>query len=140
MAIKTKYKTGRPSKYRPEYCEKVITLMREGLSKTEVCAELDISWDTLARWQKEIAEFSEAIKKGQKLSEAWWMRLGRENLYNKDFKHQLYYMNMKNRFGWCDRQESKVTGTCDIDIEQKNISQEIEKILNEAMSKVLSDK
>ncbi len=102
---------GRPTKYKPEMCQVVIDMMKEGASKTEVAAELDIVWDTLARWQVEIAEFSEAIKKGEKLSEAWWLRKGRVNLENKDFSPTLWYMNMKNRHGWSDKQETVHSGT-----------------------------
>jgi len=79
--------------------------MSEGASKTEIAAELDICWDTLAEWQKHNAEFSEAIKRGQKLSQAWWERQGRTNLQNKEFNYTGWYMNMKNRHGWKDKHE-----------------------------------
>lgn len=106
----TKKKTGRPSKYESSMCDTVIKMMREGASKTEVCAEIGISWDTLARWQTDNAEFSEAIKTGELLSAAWWERMGRTNLFDADgvkFNSTLWYMNMKNRFGWADKQETK---------------------------------
>jgi hypothetical protein len=31
---------GRPTKYRPEFCQQIITLMAEGLSITAAAAEL----------------------------------------------------------------------------------------------------
>lgn len=96
---------GRPTKFDPSMCEDLISLMREGASKTEVAAELGISWDTLARWQKENPQFSEAIKVGERLSEAWWLKKGRLNLENKDFNYTGWYMNMKNRHGWRDKQD-----------------------------------
>lgn len=103
-------KVGRPTKYKSSMCKTVIELMSEGASKTEVCAELNICFDTLARWQNPkcddfILEFSDAIKHGQRLSEAWWQRQGRKNLENKEFSPTLWYMNMKNRFGWRDKQD-----------------------------------
>jgi len=94
---------GRPTKYKPEFCDKVIELMAEGASKTEVIAELDISWDTLIDWTNPESEryekdFSESIKKGSMLSQSWWEKNGRVNLKDREFNYTGWYMNMKNRF------------------------------------------
>ncbi len=96
---------GRPTKYDPKMCERVVALMTEGASKVEVCADLDICFDTLKRWQEEHPEFYESIKTGERKSEAWWQKHGRSQLENRDFNATLWYMNMKNRFGWKDKQE-----------------------------------
>jgi len=96
---------GRPSKYKPEYCNTVVELMSEGASKTEVAAYIGVVKSTIYEWEKNHDEFSNAIKKGEELSEAWWERHGRMQLENPKFNHVLWYMNMKNRFGWRDKQE-----------------------------------
>lgn len=132
-------KIGRPTKYRPEMCNMVTELMRNGISKTELISELDISWDTLARWQKNIPEFSEAIKHGEKLSEAWWMKLGRENLYSKNFNHRLWYINMKNRFSWCDKQDHKITNKKEVCIRQEVDSKKIIETIEKIKKKILAD-
>lgn len=103
--------TGRPSKYSPEMCEAVVEIMRAGASMVEVAACLDISESTLFEWCKTdgdyyIPEFSESVKRGVRLSAAWWERAGRLNLENKDFSFTGWYMNMKNRFGWKDKIET----------------------------------
>jgi len=105
---------GRPSKYKPEMCDQAIELMREGASLVEVAAEIGVCRETIWDWTSEdserfIEEFSNTIKKGIRLSEAWWERKGRTSLENKDFSYTGWYMNMKNRFGWRDKQE--VTGS-----------------------------
>jgi hypothetical protein len=98
---------GRPTKYRPEMCQQVVELMRDGASLVEVAASIGITKDTLHRWKKTNDEFSDSIKIGTQLSEAWWMREGREALRDKDFNSTLWYMNMKNRHGWADKVEKQ---------------------------------
>ena len=106
MAIKI----GRPSKYRLEMLPQILALMREGASLVEVAAELDIDDETIQDWKNPESprykeSFSVTIKKGLRLSEAWWQTKGRKNLENREFRDALWYMNMKNRFGWRDKHE-----------------------------------
>ena len=117
---------GRPSKYKPEMCDTVIELMREGASLVEVYAALDIDDDTLYDWCKEDSprfkpEFSDAVKMGRRLSHAWWERHGRQQLDNKEFNSTLWYMNMRNRHGWKDRQETEHKGEVQLSIAEQII-------------------
>jgi len=105
---------GRPTKYKPEMCETVIELMREGASQEEVIGSLDISKDTYYRWREEHEEFSDAIKRGVRLSQTWWERQGRISLKDREFNYTGWYMNMKNRFKWADKQEVKNEGNITI--------------------------
>lgn len=90
----------------------ILEVYRDGGSDVEVKALIykwrgrfsNTLWD---RWMLEEEEFSETIKMGRMLSEAWWTKNGRTNLKNKDFNYTGWYMNMKNRFGWSDKQETK---------------------------------
>ena len=106
----------------------IIELMEKGASKVEVCAELGICTDTLYEWCKDSdkKEFSDTIKRGEDLSNAWWERNGRVNLHSTTFNSSLWYMNMKNRFKWADRQETESTVTV-----QTNVSDEDKAILDQ---------
>lgn len=90
--------------------EIIIDLYREGGSDVEVKALIyewrgSFSNDLWDRWLEEESIFSETIKEGRQLAAAWWMRNGRENLRDKDFNYTGWYMQMKNRYGWRDRND-----------------------------------
>lgn len=62
-------------------------------------------WDDL---QAREPEFSEAIEEGKQLAQAWWQGQARKGLFTFDgekFSTPLWFINMKNRFGWRDKQE-----------------------------------
>ena len=113
-----KNKGGRPKEGIDTLPEKwyidVLDLYKIGGSDSEVWAMIyawrgSFSNDLWERWMKEEPEFSETIKGGRKLSEAWWQRNGRTNLQNKEFSYTGWYMQMKNRFGWTDRNQTDLT-------------------------------
>jgi predicted DNA-binding protein YlxM (UPF0122 family) len=86
-------------------------LLKVGASIKEVAANLEIGRTTLYEIIERDAKFANTIKKGVEYSEAWWEANGRLNIHNKEFNSTLWYMNMKNRFGWKDKTESTVTAT-----------------------------
>ena len=112
-------KVGRPkedlSSLPDNWHEEVLELYSEGAADVEIKALIyqwrgTFSCDLWNRWMKEDDEFSVTIKKGRMLSESWWNKSGRKNLKEKDFSYTGWYMNMKNRFGWRDKQETTLQG------------------------------
>jgi len=96
------------TKLRKDWKTFIVKEMADGASQAEITAGLEISNDLFYRFMKEEPEFSETIKKGLVLCKCWWEKKGRKNLENKEFSATLWYMNMKNRFGWADKTE--ITG------------------------------
>lgn len=101
----------RPSKYDPAFCEAVIAAGKEGKTKAEMAAEIDVDRETLNNWMDRHPEFSRAVKRGLDYAQAWWEGKGREATFkNEGFNATSYIFNMKNRFSddWRDKVESDV--------------------------------
>jgi transposase len=100
---------GRPTKYKPEFCEIVIACGDEGKGKAEMARELEIHHSTFSAWQEEHPEFSAAVKEALFRSQAWWEGKGRQATFGEvqGFNATSYIFNMKNRFPdeWRDKHE-----------------------------------
>lgn len=100
---------GRPTKYKPAFCDRVIELASEGASKAEIALDLNICYATFDNWQNYNPEFLEAVKKAERLSQGWWEKKGREATFGgiDGFNATSFIFNMKNRFkaDWRDKQE-----------------------------------
>ena len=91
-----------------DWQKQVLDLYEIGGSDVEIKAMIykwrgSFSNDLWDRWMVDEPIFSETIKAGRAMSHAWWMIQGRSNLKVPIFSPTLWYMNMKNRFGWVDR-------------------------------------
>lgn len=103
-------KLGRPTKYRPEMCDKVIKHMSQGYSKEATAAYLGINQDTLYDWIKTNKIFSEAIKQGQAKSLLFWEAMGIDGAMGdiEKFNVSSWIFNMKNRHGWKDKSDKEI--------------------------------
>lgn len=68
---------GRPSKYKPEYCEAVVTHMAEGASLTAFAGEISVARSTINQWMEDHPAFSEAVHVAKAKCAAWWEKQGR---------------------------------------------------------------
>lgn len=109
MARKKSKTIGRPTEYDSSICADIPDFFEHGASKAELAKKLGISRQCMNEWEHKHPEFGDAVKRGVENSEAWWINQGRIALRERDFNHVLWYMNMKNRFGWADKQE--ITGS-----------------------------
>ena len=70
-------KQGRPTLYRPEYCEMLVAHMKGGLSFECFAAVIDVHPDTVYEWVKVHESFSEAKRVGKIHERLFWERLAR---------------------------------------------------------------
>jgi hypothetical protein len=104
---------GRPTKYHKKYCEQLIAWMTKGLSFEAFAGDLQVSKQTLYTWLKKHPEFVDAKSIGTGKSNAFWEKIGVAGVTGKlpGFQTSAWIFNMKNRFGWRDKQEIKIDNT-----------------------------
>ena len=100
---------GRPSLYKPEKCETLIDLGREGKTHTQMACSLDISRETLYAWARQKPEFSDALTRATQYSQARWEDTGQRALHTPGFNAAVYNRQMANRFP-ADHAERKEIG------------------------------
>jgi len=103
-------KMGRPSLYRPEYCERVIEMGAEGKSITQMAATLGFDKQTFADWRGVHADFSAALSRATALSQKWWEDRGQSGLGDRNFNAALWMKIVASRYrdDYADRKE--ITG------------------------------
>lgn len=93
---------GRPTDYRPEHCSRVIELGREGKSRAQIAAALDVARETISNWEKAHPEFLGAMTRAHDLALAWWEDQGQTGIWSSPMSRSLnaaaYGLQMRNRF------------------------------------------
>lgn len=84
---------------------------QEGGSEVEARCHLGITKDQWYTLLNDSVEFSETVKAAKALCEAWWETQGRKMVTGSiDGNATVWIFNMKNRFGWRDKQDVELTG------------------------------
>ena len=63
---------GRPTKYDPSYCQKVIELGAKGKSIEQIAGMLNVAKRTLYNWRDSHEDFLHALEEAHDLSLMWW--------------------------------------------------------------------
>lgn len=125
---KRKHAGGRPTKYKPEYCDQLVKYFdiephfetpvvytnKKGITKEEVkylpsdlptlagfAKKLGIHRDTIHEWSKKHAKFSDSIKYAKECQEAILVTNALHGEYSPAFS--IFFA--KNNLGWKDRQD-----------------------------------
>lgn len=91
---------GRPTKYKPEFCDLVVEMGKEGKSLCQMACAMDITEETLSQWRKSKPAFSESLKRARQYSQAWWEDHGQKGSIGliEGFNATSYVWQTKNRF------------------------------------------
>lgn len=111
MEVTAPNPVGRPSEYRPEFCELVEELGAQGKSKIQMAAACGVSKiDTIDYWCAKFPEFSDAFGKAMILSQAFWEEIGREGVWDVEGRklNTTYPKQMAARFPKTWREQTAV--------------------------------
>lgn len=106
---------GRPSDYKPEYCDAVIARQAEGWSLAEFAANVGVARQTIDNWGVSHPEFLEALSRAKAAEQAWWERAGREGMLADKFNAAVWKKSVEARFrdDYTERHENKTTVAAD---------------------------
>lgn len=63
---------GRPTDYRPEYCDYVVEFCGQGYSLTGYAGEIGVARQTISKWCETHPEFSVACDRAKAVRARWW--------------------------------------------------------------------
>lgn len=89
--------------------EELIKEYKQGASSDEIVSLLNITPTTFKVWIEQYPVFGNIIATGEVFGKAWWLKQGRANLNDKAFNHNLWYMQMKNLYGWSDKTTTELS-------------------------------
>lgn len=72
---------GRPSDYKPEYCDEVIELGKKPMSFVEIACHWKVTQETVNEWRRVHPDFSVACTRAKALHDAWFRDQIREGLW-----------------------------------------------------------
>lgn len=101
-------KFGRPTEYKPEYCQKLIDYMALGYSYEAFAGKLGVSKQTLYNWEKANQDFMDAKSIAVEKCRVYWESLAIDNPFTTKLgglNTGVWVFNMKNRFKWTDKVE-----------------------------------
>lgn len=103
---------GRPSKYKPEYCEQILELGKQGKSIAQMASFFDVDKASIFDWAAAHEEFSTALARAKAHSQTWWEDKAQAHLGSRDFNAQLWLKSVASRFreDYTEKQVTEVSG------------------------------
>lgn len=98
---------GRPTKYKPEYCDLIIEVGSYGGWLSEMAEACDVARSTMDEWAANHPEFSEALTRAKQKAQAWFEIKGRTGMEADKFNSALWakQMSARHRDEYTERRE-----------------------------------
>jgi hypothetical protein len=96
---------GRPSKYDPAFCERVIAMGSEGKGVAEWASAFGVAKGSIYAWKDQHPEFLDACMRAETECQSWWENAGRIGMVSDKFNATVWQKNMNCRFrdDWRDQ-------------------------------------
>lgn len=98
-----------------EKVKQMLELALQGKSLNEICMEIGVPKFKLERMAQQNPTLAKALVMAKDISQAWWDKIGRQNVHNKDFNTALWKASVSQRFP-----------TIGIDHEKEKIVQQVQ--------------
>lgn len=105
---------GRPSLYRPEYCEMAEGLGRQGYSQAQIATEMGVDKGTMLGWAGVHPDFATSLARAKTFEQAEWERTGKKALNRKHFQSQVWRTSMAARFKDDYTERTEIHGQLDL--------------------------
>ena len=100
---------GRPTKYKVEYDQLLISHMTKGLSFDAFAGIVDVAEETIYNWTKQFPSFKLAKVTGHSKRRATLEKIGLKIMLTGVGSTTAWIFFMKNAYHWTDRHEVQVT-------------------------------
>lgn len=103
--MKTKRKTGRPSSFNPDYCERAESLCLLGLKDTELAQHFGVTEKTLNNWKHEYPQFLQSLNAGRVCADSCVARSLYQKAIGGDTTACIFWLKNRRKLEWRDRHE-----------------------------------
>jgi transposase len=99
-------KQGRSSLYKPEYCKRIVELGKQGKTKSQMAAALDIALSTFNAWLDAHEEFAEAHARADTQARAFMEGLAERGVFlGARFNDRAWIVMLRSR--WPDFKDER---------------------------------
>ena len=131
---------GRPTLYKPEYCDMVVEHMAQGASLTSFAASIKTSRSVITVWMNEHPEFLRAAHEGKAACAAWWeengRRLAKEGGAGASATLTVFGLKNMAPDEWRERQQIEHTGKDGGPMQNQNVSVDLSKLTDEELEQL----